>query len=192
VRHRIRQQRISKRNGKQRGSRRICTPVLRGREESSRRNLLLRNHPQLPNQQYPLLQRPQMANLSSHHPRSLLLTPRPPLPQPWRLSLQTNRASPLCLIHLVCLVDLVHLVRFVRPNKQDKPDNGFSSWLAIANVWKDPLPRRGRLVCCASYRNQNRPQCQWQSRRQIESRSPKEENSLSRGRLAGPEWGQQA
>src|SRR6185295_6188791 len=82
---------ISKRNGKQRVSRRICTPVLHGRGESSRKDLLLRNHPQLPNQQYPLLQRRQMANLSSPHPRSLLLTLRPPLLQLWRLSLRMNR-----------------------------------------------------------------------------------------------------
>jgi hypothetical protein len=192
VRQRIRPQRILKRNGKRRDSRRICTPVLHGREVSSRRDLLPPSHQQLPNQQYPLLYQHQMANLSRHPPRSLLLTPHLPLLQLWRLSLKTNRASPLCLIHLVCLVDLVHLVRFVQPNKQDKPDNGFSSWLAIANVWKDPLQRRGRPVYCASCRNQDRPQCQRQSRRQIESRSPMEENSLSRGRPAGPGWGRPA
>ena len=185
MRHRIRQQRISKRNGKRRVSRRICTPVLHGREESSRRNLLLRNHPQLPNQQYPLLQRPQMANLSSHHPRSLLLTPRPPLP--WRLSLQTNRASPLYLAHLVCLVDVVHLVRFVQPNEQGKPDNGFSPWLSITDVWKVGLQRRERPVCYASCRNRDRPQRQRQSRQQIESMSPMGENSLSQDRPVGPE-----
>ena len=52
----------------------------------------------LPNQRYPLLHQHQRASLALRQPLPLLLlTPHRLLLQPWRLSLQTNRASPLYL-----------------------------------------------------------------------------------------------
>ena len=95
VRRRIRRPRISKRNGKRRVSRRICTPVLRGKEASSQRNLLLPSRLLLPNQRYPLLQYQRASPACLQPLRLLLLTPHRLLPQSWRLSLQTNRTSPL-------------------------------------------------------------------------------------------------
>ena len=145
VRRRIRRPRISKRNGKRKVSRRICTPVPRGKEASSRRNLLLPSRPQLPNQQYPLLHQRQWASLSCLQPlHLLLLTPHRLLLQPWRLILQTNRTNRLYLAgggktmpvfrqsncphvwdksglsgYLVCLV---HLVSLMPPHKPDRPN----------------------------------------------------------------------
>ena len=97
-RRRIRRPQISKRNGSQKVSRRICTQVPRGKEVSSRRNLFLPSRPQLPNQQYlPLHQHLTASRWQLPLPPLLLPTPHRLPHQPWRLFPQTNRANPFHL-----------------------------------------------------------------------------------------------
>src|SRR4029077_15564687 len=94
-------------------SRRICTPVLRGREVSSQKDLLLPSRLQLPSRRRPLLHRRQpptpphpqtrarpllhrrqQANLPRLQSLRLLLpTTHRLLLQPWCLSQQTHRAN---------------------------------------------------------------------------------------------------
>jgi hypothetical protein len=152
VRRRIRRLRTSKRNGKARVSLQICTPVPRGKEASSRRDLLLQSRPLLPSQRYLLLHQHQRASQPSPQSLQLLLPiAHQLLPQPWQLSLQINRTNPLCLVHLVCfvdLVDLVQLVSFIQPNKPDKPNErdrlvGYSERLG----WCPSGGRPASLLC---------------------------------------------
>lgn len=96
VKRRTRRPQTSKRNGKPKVSRQICTPAPHGKEASSLRNLLLPSRPQLPNQQYPLLPRHLMASHPGPQVLHLLLPTPHRLPhQPWRLIPQTNQANPL-------------------------------------------------------------------------------------------------